>query len=106
MWTPFKENYAYGWLVSAPMPNQFGGHRRIREHGGGDQRLFEHNHSPAGAERDGDRPCQRRVSVNASAMGRDLLALFYGERYTPPRAAGSASLRVAAKRLYALRHVT
>ena len=26
-------------------------------------------------------------SVNASAMGRDLLALFYGERYTLPRAA-------------------
>jgi hypothetical protein len=26
-------------------------------------------------------------SVNASAIGRDLLALFYGERYTPPRAA-------------------
>ena len=23
-------------------------------------------------------------SANASAIGRDLLALFYGERYTPP----------------------
>jgi CubicO group peptidase (beta-lactamase class C family) len=34
MWTPFMENYAYGWVVSAPMPNQFGGHRRIA-HGGG-----------------------------------------------------------------------
>ena len=85
MWTPFKENYAYGWLVSAPMPNQFGGHRRI-EHGGGINgfsstiiRLPEPNVTAI--------VLANNESVNASAIGRDLLALFYGERYTPPRAA-------------------
>jgi CubicO group peptidase (beta-lactamase class C family) len=85
MWTPFKENYAYGWLVSAPMPNQFGGHRRI-EHGGGINgfsstiiRLPEPNVTAI--------VLANNESLNASAIGRDLLAIFYGERYTPPRAA-------------------
>src|SRR5688572_26294330 len=34
MWTPFKDNYAYGWGIAQPAANQFGGHKRIA-HGGG-----------------------------------------------------------------------
>ena len=34
MWTPFRENYAYGWNVAPPAPAQFGGHAR-QVHGGG-----------------------------------------------------------------------
>jgi len=50
------------------------------------QRLLERNHSPAGAERDAI-VLANNESVNAFAIGRDLLAIVYGERYTPPRAA-------------------
>jgi CubicO group peptidase (beta-lactamase class C family) len=89
MWTPFKENYAYGWLVSAPVPNQFGGHRRI-EHGGGINgfssviiRLPEPNVTAI--------VLANNESVNASAIGRDLLAIFYGERYTMPAISGGMS---------------
>jgi CubicO group peptidase (beta-lactamase class C family) len=34
MWTPAKENYAYGWTVSEPAPAIFGGHRRLAHTGG------------------------------------------------------------------------
>lgn len=78
MWTPFKENYAYGWLVSAPTANEFGGHRWIA-HGGGINgfssviiRLPEPNVTAI--------VLANNESVNAFAIGRELLAIFYGER--------------------------
>jgi hypothetical protein len=66
-------------FVSAPMPNQFGGHRRIAHGGGIDGfssaiiRLPEPNVTAI--------VLANNESVNASAVGRDLLAIFYGERY-------------------------
>ena len=64
------------------MRNQFGGHRRI-EHGGGINgfsstiiRLPEPNVTAI--------VLANNESVNAFAIGRDLLAIFYEERYTTP----------------------
>jgi len=34
MWTPFRDNYAYGWIIGEPTPAQFGGYKRIMHSGG------------------------------------------------------------------------
>ena len=81
MWTPFKENYAYGWAIAAPSPATFG-HRRIA-HGGGI------NGFSAMFIRVPDTNVTSIVlansdSVNSGAVARDLLAIYYGQPYTVP----------------------
>jgi CubicO group peptidase (beta-lactamase class C family) len=34
MWTPFRDNYAYGWIIGEPTPAVFGGYKRIVHSGG------------------------------------------------------------------------
>jgi CubicO group peptidase (beta-lactamase class C family) len=88
MWTPFKENYAYGWVIGAPAPDQFGGHKRVA-HGGGINgfstvivRLPDPNVTFI--------VLANNDSVNASAIGRDIAAIYYGHQYTLPSEAGRA----------------
>jgi CubicO group peptidase (beta-lactamase class C family) len=81
MWTPFKENYAYGWVIGEPAP-VFGGHRRMA-HGGGINgfssvivRLPDPNVTII--------VLANNESVNASAIGRDIAAIYYGQPYSLP----------------------
>ena len=82
MWTPFKENYAYGWSVPPPGP-AFGGHRRIQHSGGINGfssvivRLPEPNVTVI--------VLSNNASANAGAVGRDVAAIYYGLPYTTPR---------------------
>jgi CubicO group peptidase (beta-lactamase class C family) len=84
LWTPFKENYAYGWTVAPAAPALFGGYQRIA-HGGGINgfssvivRLPEPNVTVI--------VLANNDSVNASAIGRDIGAIYYGQPYTIPAA--------------------
>ena len=83
MWTPFKENYAYGWSIVPPSPATFG-HRRIA-HGGGINgfssmiiRLPDANVTAIVLTNND------AVPGRASAVARDLLAIYYGQPYTVP----------------------
>jgi CubicO group peptidase (beta-lactamase class C family) len=81
MWTPFKENYAYGWNVGEPAA-AFGGYRRLVHSGGINGfssvifRLPEPNVTVI--------VLANNATVSASALGRDLVALYYGQPYQTP----------------------
>ncbi|HYN08957.1 MAG TPA: serine hydrolase [Vicinamibacterales bacterium] len=84
MWTPFKDDYAYGWIVAPPSRALFGGHQRIAHSGGinGFSSVIVRLPGPnvtviVLANND---------SVNASAIGRDMAAIYYGLPYTIPAA--------------------
>ena len=87
MWTPFKDNYAYGWMISPPAEATFG-HRRIVHTGG-------INGFSAVIIRVPETQVTAIVlsnnsAVNAGAVGRDLLAIYFGQPYTvatPPKVA-------------------
>ena len=82
MWTPFKENYAYGWIVSDPAPALFGGQRRLAHTGGinGFSSVIVRLPDPnvtfiVLANND---------TANAAAVARDVAAIYYGQPYTVP----------------------
>jgi CubicO group peptidase (beta-lactamase class C family) len=82
MWTPFKDNYAYGWAIGTPAAGLFGGHRRIA-HGGGI------NGFSSMIVRLPDAKVTVIVlansdSVSSSNVGRDLAAIYFGQPYTVP----------------------
>jgi CubicO group peptidase (beta-lactamase class C family) len=96
MWTPFLENYAYGWSIVAASPAAFG-HRRI-VHGGGI------NGFSAMIIRVPDSNVTAIVLSNnergtASTLARDLLAIYYGQPYTAPVAKTAADSTQTAKRI-------
>jgi CubicO group peptidase (beta-lactamase class C family) len=81
MWTPFLENYAYGWSIAAPASATFG-HRRVA-HGGGINgfsaqiiRLPDANVTAI--------VLSNNERANAGMAARELLALYYGQPYTVP----------------------
>lgn len=81
MWTPVLSNYAYGWSVMPAGPATFG-HRRIAHTGG-------INGFSSVIIRVPDSKVTAIVlsnneTVNAGAVGRDVLALYYGQPYTVP----------------------
>jgi CubicO group peptidase (beta-lactamase class C family) len=84
MWTPFKDNYAYGWGVPAPVAAAFGGHRRLAHSGGINGfssmivRLPDPNVTVI--------VLANNNTVNASSIARDVGAIYYGLPYTVPGA--------------------
>jgi CubicO group peptidase (beta-lactamase class C family) len=82
MWTPFKDGYAYGWNISQPAPTLFGGHKRVAHSGGINGfssvivRLPEPNVTFI--------VLANNETANASAIGRDLAAIYFGHSYTIP----------------------
>jgi CubicO group peptidase (beta-lactamase class C family) len=79
MFTPFKSNYAYGWIVPAPSPQTFG--RRQMSHGGGINgfatsiiRLPDDHVTVIVLANVQSAPAQR--------IARDLLAIAFGQPYT------------------------
>jgi CubicO group peptidase (beta-lactamase class C family)/uncharacterized protein YneR len=82
MWTPFRDNYAYGWIIGEPTPAQFGGYKRIMHSGGinGFSSVIVRLPDP----RVTAIVLANNDSANASAIGRDLIALYYGQPYTIP----------------------
>jgi CubicO group peptidase (beta-lactamase class C family) len=82
MWTPFKENYAYGWTVGPPAPALFGGHPRLAHSGGINGfssvivRLTDTNVTLI--------VLANNDTANASAVARDVAAVYYGQPYTIP----------------------
>jgi CubicO group peptidase (beta-lactamase class C family) len=90
MWTPFKENYAYGWTIGEPSPAVFGGHRRL-VHGGGINgfssvivRLPDPNVTII--------VLANNDTANAALVGRDLAAIYFGQPYTVPTARSIATV--------------
>jgi CubicO group peptidase (beta-lactamase class C family) len=82
MWTPFKDGYAYGWSVSEPAPAVFGGHRRIAHSGG-----INGFSSVIVRLPDANVTCivlANNETANASAVARDVAAVYYGQPYTLP----------------------
>jgi CubicO group peptidase (beta-lactamase class C family) len=82
MWTPFRDGYAYGWNISPGAANIFGGHRRIA-HGGGI------NGFSAMIVRLPDVRTTVIVLCNndsgsASTVARDVMAIYYGQKYEVP----------------------
>ncbi len=81
MWTPFKDNYAYGWVSGEPAA-AFGGYRRIMHNGGINGfssvifRLPDPNVTVI--------VLANNNTVNATAIGRDIIALYYGQPYQTP----------------------
>jgi CubicO group peptidase (beta-lactamase class C family) len=82
MWTPVKDGYAYGWTIGQPEPALFGGYKRIA-HGGGINgfssvivRLPDPNLTFI--------VLANNDTANASAVGRDLAAIYFGHPYTIP----------------------
>jgi hypothetical protein len=78
MFTPFKSNYAYGWIVPAPSPQTFG--RRQMTHGGGI------NGFATSIVRLPDDDVTVIVLANvesapAQRIARDLLAIAFGQPY-------------------------
>lgn len=83
MWTPFRENYAYGWTIVSPSPATFL-HRRIVHTGGINGfssiiiRLPDANVTAVVLTNNDSLP------GGAGAVGRDLLAIYFGQPYTVP----------------------
>ena len=82
MWTPFRDNYAYGWNVVPATANAFGGHRRVM-HGGGINgfsamivRLPEPRMTVI--------VLCNNDSASASTVARDIMAIYYGHNYEVP----------------------
>lgn len=101
MWTPFKDNYAYGWQVTAPSAANFG-HRRIAHSGGINGfssmliRLPDLNVTAI--------VLSNNMSVNAGAVARDLLALYFGQPSTVPAARAVISVPADVLQAYAGRY--
>jgi CubicO group peptidase (beta-lactamase class C family) len=89
MWTPFKDNYAYGWVVGEPAV-AFGGYRRLMHNGGINGfssvifRLPDPNVTVI--------VLANNATVNATAIGRDIIALYYGQPYQTPAERTVASI--------------
>src|SRR5688500_10245035 len=82
MWTPFRENYAFGWSIGQPTATAFGGHKRIA-HGGGI------NWCSAMIVRMPDPKMtvivlSNNASASASTVARDVMAIYYGHKYEIP----------------------
>jgi CubicO group peptidase (beta-lactamase class C family) len=81
MWTPFKSGYAYGWSIAEPSAATFG-HRRVTHSGGINGfssviiRVPDTNVTAI--------VLSNNAAVNATAVGGDLLAIYYGQPYTIP----------------------
>lgn len=82
MWTPFKENYAYGWAIGWPAQGVFGGHKRIAHGGGipGFSAFFARLPEP----RMTVIVLSNNDRASASAIARDIMAIYYGHTYEVP----------------------
>lgn len=89
MWTPFKENYAYGWNIGEPSPNLFGGHKR-HVHGGGIPGFSAHIVRVPDAKMTFI-VLGNNDAASSSTVNRDIAAIYYGHTYEIPK------LRTAAK---------
>ena len=88
MWTPFKDNYAYGWIDRASRRRRRSAaqaHRAQRRH----QRLLERDHPPPRSERHRHRPREQLHGERQRRSARDLLALYYGQPFQIPASARS-----------------
>jgi len=81
MWTPFKNNYAYGWSVGEPSPATFG-HKRIAHSGGING--FSSMLIRVPGENVTAIVLSNNSTVNAGLVARDMLAVYYGQPYTMP----------------------
>ena len=87
MWTPVKNNYAYGWMIPPPSAETLG-HRRILHTGG-------INGFSAVLIRVPELKVTAIVlannsSANTGQVARDLLAIHFGQKYTVPAPATAA----------------
>jgi CubicO group peptidase (beta-lactamase class C family) len=82
MWTPFRDNYAYGWNVMPPAANAFGGHRRIAHSGGinGFSAIIVRLPEP----RMTVIVLSNNDSASAGTVARDIMAIYYGQKYEVP----------------------
>jgi CubicO group peptidase (beta-lactamase class C family) len=82
MWTPFKDNYAYGWSIAPPQANVFGGHKRIT-HGGGIPG-FSAFFARLPEVRTTIVVLTNNDTASSSTVARDVMAIYYGHKYEMP----------------------
>ena len=82
MFTPFKDNYGYGWIID----KKFG--RTRYAHGGGIMGFVTDHRALPGREAAGRRAQQSR-NRSGLAIGSDLAAMARGEKYKMPGTAES-----------------
>jgi CubicO group peptidase (beta-lactamase class C family) len=82
MWTPFKNNYAYGWAIGDAAPGLYGGHRRVA-HGGGING-FSTFITRLPEPRLTFIVLSNNDGANAANLARDLAAIYFGQAYTMP----------------------
>lgn len=91
MWTPFTNNYGYGWSVLEPSPATFG-HKRLAHSGG------INGFSSMLIRVPGDNVTaivlSNNSTVNAGQVARDVLAVYYGQPYTTPAEPTTAKVEV------------
>lgn len=82
LFTPFKENYAYGWTVQAPSPDTF--FRRLISHGGGINGFSTFiSHYPD--DHVTVIVLSNLESTAAAPITKALSAILFGEKYELPR---------------------
>ena len=82
MWTPFRDNYAYGWNIVPANADMFGGHRRIA-HGGGING-FSANFVRLPDPKVTVIVLGNNESASSSTVARDIMAIYYGHQYAVP----------------------
>lgn len=82
MWTPFLQNYAYGWTIAPPAANAFGGYSRILHGGGinGFSAMIVRVPEPKMTVI----VLSNNDSASASTVARDIMAIYYGHKYEVP----------------------
>jgi len=82
MWTPFRDNYAYGWNVVPPAANAFGGHRRVMHAGGinGFSAMIVRLPEPKMTVI----VLCNNDAASAGTVARDVMAIYYGHNYEVP----------------------
>jgi CubicO group peptidase (beta-lactamase class C family) len=82
MWTPFKNDYAYGWNIGQPAAGLFGGYKRVAHAGGINGFSTVIVRLPE--------PRMTVIVLSNNEMGapgliaRDVMAIYYGEKYVVP----------------------
>jgi len=82
MWTPFRDNYAYGWSIVEPAAGVFGGYRRIAHSGGinGFSAMIVRLPDPKVTVI----VLGNNEAASAGNVARDIAAIYFGQKYVVP----------------------
>ena len=90
MWTPFRDNYAYGWSILQPAAGVYGGYRRIAHSGGinGFSAMIVRLTDPKVTVI----VLANNETASAGTVARDVAAIYFGHKYEVPAAPAAAKV--------------